>query len=215
MAGKRKILMRAGQKCGHLLLIQKVRAPRDCSPATKKRWSVRCTAPNKDNPGGECGKVITIPEMYMRRETPKTHCGCMSGSDRSKYNNEYRIWLMIRERTRNPDHVAQVHYASRGIDICDEWYDIETGFELFFDDVGKRPSKEHSIDRIDNTVGYEPGNLRWATGAQQRANQGDMVAGFSEDRIKDAGFTRAEFQRLVYEGNDEHELIANGPPNEA
>lgn len=206
-------LMKAGQRHGHLVLIQRVRAPRDCSPATRKRWRCRCEGPIEDNEGNVtlCNKEITIPEMYMRRlKNPKLDCGCQGGSLRSRYNNEYRIWLMIRERTRNPSHVANKHYVSRGIDICDEWYDLETGFELWFKEIGIRPSKEHSVDRIDNVRGYEPGNLRWATSAQQRANQGDMVAGYNEEDIVKAGYAREEFTSLIAQGADEHELIKKG-----
>lgn len=206
-------LMKAGSRHGNLILLQRVRPPAKCSPATKKRWRCRCVAEIELH-GGEiqiCNKELTIPEMYLRRrDNPKLDCGAHKGSLRSKYNNEYRIWLMIRERTRNADHIANKHYVSRGIDIIDEWYDLETGFEKYFLETGPRPSKEHSIDRIDNNLGYMHENLRWATSAQQRANQGDMVAGYLEEDIIKAGYTRDEFRRLVHRGNDEHELIAQG-----
>lgn len=201
-------LMKAGQMNGFLLLLRKVRAPVKCSPAIRKRWRCRCTAKLALEDNKVCGNELVIPEMYLRRpNNPKIDCGCQTGSMRTKYNNEYRIWLMVRERTRNPTHVAYEHYVSRDIDICDIWYDLATGFELFFAEVGPRISKKHSLDRIDNMRGYESENLRWATAVQQRANQGDMVAGYEEKDIIKAGYSRTEFTLLIFKGADEHDLI--------
>jgi hypothetical protein len=39
------------------------------------------------------------------------------------------------------------------------------------EDMGKRPSRAHSLDRIDGTKGYEPGNCRWATRTEQQRSR--------------------------------------------
>jgi hypothetical protein len=44
------------------------------------------------------------------------------------------------------------------------------GYAAFLRHIGPRPSPEHSLDRIDNARGYEPGNVRWATIYQQARN---------------------------------------------
>lgn len=67
-----------------------------------------------------------------------------------------------------PDFPSFYRYGGRGITVCQEW---AGSFEDFYRHVGPRPSAEHSIDRIDNERGYEPGNVRWATKVEQSHNR--------------------------------------------
>jgi hypothetical protein len=52
--------------------------------------------------------------------------------------------------------------------MCDEW--IES-FDLFLAHIGPKPDPRMSLDRIDNSKGYEPGNVRWATWPEQLKNR--------------------------------------------
>lgn len=72
----------------------------------------------------------------------------------------------MRQRCNCPTAHNYKHYGGKGIKICERWND----FANFLADMGHRPSPKHSIDRIDNTKGYEPGNCRWATQAEQVRN---------------------------------------------
>ena len=60
------------------------------------------------------------------------------------------------------------HWEGRGITVCDEW---RNSFAAFYEHVGKRPSPNYTLDRIDNGKGYEPGNVRWADRKQQARNR--------------------------------------------
>jgi hypothetical protein len=79
---------------------------------------------------------------------------------------EYRSWNSMVTRCHCPNHKNYKHYGGRGIEVCNEW----RSFATFYADMGPRPSPKHSLDRIDNEKGYEPGNCRWATREQQCRN---------------------------------------------
>lgn len=73
----------------------------------------------------------------------------------------------MRSRCRNPNATGYEHYGGRGITICERWDDIEN----FIEDMGEKPTPEHSIDRIDVDGNYEPDNCRWATPSEQQKNK--------------------------------------------
>jgi hypothetical protein len=75
---------------------------------------------------------------------------------------EYRIWTNMLRRCR----AGLRNYGDRGVTVCDRW----ELFENFLADMGRRPSPDHSLDRIDNDGNYEPGNCRWSTRKEQMRN---------------------------------------------
>lgn len=79
---------------------------------------------------------------------------------------EYTCWQGMRARCLQASNPAYRYYGGRGISICERWND----FSLFLADMGRRPSSDHSIDRIDVNGNYEPGNCRWATKKDQARN---------------------------------------------
>jgi hypothetical protein len=92
-------------------------------------------------------------------------------------------------RCENPNVHNYASYGGRGVRVCSAW---RGDFAAFLAHVGRRPSPQHSIDRIDNDGNYEPGNVRWATTAQQNRNQRDNLFVEVEGRrvlLKDAAET--------------------------
>jgi hypothetical protein len=74
----------------------------------------------------------------------------------------------MKARCLNPNSKDYYLYGGRGIKVCDRWLE---DFQAFFDDMGSRPSSNHSLDRINYNGNYEPSNCRWATVLEQARNQ--------------------------------------------
>ena len=81
-----------------------------------------------------------------------------------KYTPEYAAWINMRQRCNNPHGRDAVYY--KNISHCPEWNDPVQ----FVTDMGKRPSPNHQIDRVDNTKGYSKENCRWVEKTQQMQN---------------------------------------------
>lgn len=140
----------------------------------------------------DCGKVVEIAQSSLIIGFTKS-CGCLNKeltSERSKTHglsdsDEYKLFCSIKSRCYNSnDQKSFANYGGRGIKVCDGWLN---SFESFYTDIisriGHKPSKELSIDRINNDLNYScghcdeckknnwPFNVRWATNLVQANNK--------------------------------------------
>lgn len=81
---------------------------------------------------------------------------------------EYASWLAMRDQCSNSNHSEYKNYGGRGVTVCEAW---DMSFSEFFRELGPKPSSRHTLDRIDGSRGYEPGNVRWATPKDQANNR--------------------------------------------
>lgn len=153
--------LHTGLVVGSLTLLRMTKPSTKESPIKRKKWRCKCV----------CGTLITVPQHYLVRPEPKTHCGCLNKTDKTRFNREYRIWIMMNVRCTDERHVAYKSYGGRGIKVAPEFAkNNPDGFANFLAHVGPAPTPTHTLDRIDNDKGYQPGNLRWATPKMQAAN---------------------------------------------
>ena len=135
----------------------------------------------------ECGTVKSVRASSLQRGKSKS-CGCYLEDYRNAMvthgltgTPEYRTWMNMLNRCRNPNVPGFEHYGGRGITVCDRWQ----RFENFFSDMGPRPSKQHSIDRIDVNGPYAPSNCKWSTALEQVTNRRKIgcLAQFSTEEL--------------------------------
>lgn len=137
----------------------------------------------------DCGSIAEIAVRHLRNGD-STSCGCWHrektairsreitrthGASAGKNANgarartpEYSSWACMIQRCCTPTTTGYKNYGGRGISVCERW---RHSFENFLADMGPRPSKGHTLDRIDCDGNYEPGNCRWATWKEQATNK--------------------------------------------
>lgn len=84
----------------------------------------------------------------------------------------YTRWKSMIQRCTDPSADNFKHYGGKGVMVCDRWRE---SFAAFRDDMGECPSVAMTLDRRDNSRGYEPGNCRWATKAEQNQHRSSVL----------------------------------------
>lgn len=128
----------------------------------------------------KCGARTIKYAGHIRAGQAKS-CGCVKGANRTHSMSgtpEYKAWDNARSRCYREKDKKYPLYGGRGITMCDRW---RNSFAAFLEDMGRKPSPLHSLDRKDSNGLYEPGNCRWATDKEQNNNRSInrhlMVAG--------------------------------------
>lgn len=170
--------------------------------AGRSRWACVC----------ECGKTAQVLTANLKRGNTSS-CGCVRNIKSSARNTvhglsstlAYKTWLSVRRRCREVNYPSYTTYGARGIDMHQPWFE---SVATFVQEVGQPPSDNHTLDRIDNSKGYFPGNVRWATPLEQANNktnnvwvtyQGERytIAQLARKVAEECGISSKQFQRAL------------------
>lgn len=155
-----KPLNLCGQRFGRLLVVEFLRyAPNG------KVYKVLC----------DCGNITECTTGRLRTGNTQS-CGCLKrelvaaknfvhGHAKRGDNAEYHAYLNARRRCTDQKDKRWKDYGGRGIQFRFK------SLEEFIQCVGKKPSTEHVLDRIENSGHYESGNVHWTTVLESMRNK--------------------------------------------
>lgn len=123
----------------------------------------------------DCGKTRSL-QLHQLTSGKVTSCGCHNHG-RVHISQEqkriYNVYSSMIARCYNPKSISYKYYGNKGIYVCDEWKNSFQCFVQWAFSNGYNDSL--SIDRIDNSRGYEPSNCRWIPLSSQQENRTNNV----------------------------------------
>lgn len=145
-----------GRKFGHLTVLTTAGYDKN----RRRSWLCKC----------ECGNEKVYPTYMLTGCRGATTCHCCE--DHIKRKEAYVSWMSAKSRCLQPTNKDYPSYGGRGITFAEDWID----FKNFYRDMGDPPydsktGERMSLDRKDNSKGYNKDNCCWATRSAQQLNK--------------------------------------------
>ena len=148
-------------------------------PGKGQYWFVKC----------DCGIIRSIKAAYLLHGQTKS-CGCRQKeivAALAKINSRthglsksmtYRAWTGMWARCRGDCEHFRKYYSH--IKVCKRW----KKFENFILDLGRRPTKKHSLERVNNEKGYCPSNCKWLLLKYQARNKRNTIKKLYKNKLR-------------------------------
>lgn len=115
-----------------------------------------------------CGAVFTA-RMYDLTHGKIVSCGCSKRKHGKRSHELYETWHGVLLRCCDPNSVNYDAYGGRGIGVHEPWLDVSRFISDIEAEIGTKPVG-YQLDRIENSKGYIPGNVRWSTRSRNCRN---------------------------------------------
>ena len=124
----------------------------------------------------DCGESRFIKQAGRLSRGATRSCGCLrveAGRRSRKHGGwrtpEYEAWSGAKERCAiKPGQKSYEYYGGKGIKVCEQW---RASFPAFLKDMGPMPAPGYTLERLDNSQGYEPSNCIWLKRELQSRNR--------------------------------------------
>lgn len=160
-----KLIDRVGNKYNRLTVLSRVENYRNSTGTSIVMYNCKC----------DCGNFSKVSSNELSSGGTKS-CGCLQKESVSKAHTkhmmcgtpEYNSYNNMISRCTKESNQDYEHYGGRGITVSSEWLE---SFENFYKDMGNKPSKSHTLERIDVNGDYEVSNCIWILQHLQKRNQ--------------------------------------------
>src|ERR1700679_453274 len=173
-----RFIDRTGHTYGRLTVVELSHIGTSPNGTRQSWWLCKCSCGNETTVrGGSLNAGVSNSCGCFRRE----HSRKQATTHGMSQTSEFKIWTWMNQRCFNPKATKFYLWGGRGITVCDRW---RNSFANFIADMGRRPSKDHSIERKDTNGNYDPSNCVWATrkeqGRNRRNNQIVVIRGITK-----------------------------------